>query len=119
MERRRLLVLGASVTFGAAVIVAAGAEYVHYERQGEQLVHDDSPPIVGTARLVKVRVPNVVGEQLTAAEATLARTNLTWTVKQEQNSEPFGQVLAQAPPAGQLVAAGSAVLITFSTQTSQ
>lgn len=60
-------------------------------------------------------VPNVVGQQKTVADATLAAAGFgTGVVTEVENPAPAGQVLSQAPAAGSSVLRGELIALTVS-----
>ena len=67
-----------------------------------------------------VSVPDVVGIDATDAEAMITAAGLTFTlVEQASDTIPAGEVIAQDPAAGTMVAPGSDVTLTVSTGTAQ
>jgi serine/threonine-protein kinase len=67
----------------------------------------------------QVEVPDVIGLERESAQSTLDRAGLGFTVReQESDSEP-GTVLAQDPPAGEVVDKGSRVQITVAKEREQ
>ncbi len=60
-----------------------------------------------------VKVPDVTGQLLAAAEATLTNAGLTiGTITQKTSSEPAGTVLSQSPATGSSVPAGNTINLT-------
>lgn len=60
----------------------------------------------------KVTVPNVVGQQVAQAQATLINAGFTVQVTLQSSAEPSGQVLAQSPLADAKATKGSQVTLT-------
>ena len=66
----------------------------------------------------QVALPNVVGQPLDQAQATLQQLGLTVGTAPQEATQPAGTVLAQTPPPGN-VDAGSKVTLTVSTGVGQ
>ncbi len=101
-NRRRLWVLLAVLAVLAAAVIAG---LFLWGGSGSE------PPPPTTATTVAIDVPNVVGLQQDAAEATLKRVGLEPLVVQRESTAPEGEVLTQTPGPGEQVPVGTTVEI--------
>lgn len=81
-----------------------------------------SDPIGATANLTmnltvgsNATVPNVVGLQLSVAQADITAAGLTSSFVPQGSTAPFGQIISQSPAAGTNVVGGSNVALIMST----
>jgi serine/threonine-protein kinase len=62
-----------------------------------------------------ISVPNLVNQDVNAAEAQLQQLGLQWAVKPKQSDKPANTVIEQDPPAGSGVEKNATVILTVST----
>ncbi|MFI0913425.1 Stk1 family PASTA domain-containing Ser/Thr kinase [Streptomyces abikoensis] len=65
---------------------------------------------------VQIEVPSVIGQSFDKAKAQLEALGFTVTQKQEESSQPSGQVTKQDPDAGEKAEKGTEITLTVATQ---
>ncbi|GGP70801.1 Stk1 family PASTA domain-containing Ser/Thr kinase [Streptomyces abikoensis] len=65
---------------------------------------------------VQIEVPSVIGQSFDKAKAQLESLGFTVTQKQEESSQPAGQVTKQDPDAGEKAEKGAEITLTVATQ---
>jgi serine/threonine-protein kinase len=111
----------AAAHFKVAVVKAASdtvpvGTVISSEPPGGSLARQGSEVTITVSRgLKKVDVPLVVGETQAIAESEIRGAGLVPSVVKRQDKAPQGQVLQQAPDAGQRVDQGSTVAIVVSS----
>lgn len=65
---------------------------------------------------VQIEVPSVIGQSFDKAKAQLESLGFTVTQKQEESSQPTGQVTKQDPDAGEKAEKGAEITLTVATQ---
>jgi beta-lactam-binding protein with PASTA domain len=62
-----------------------------------------------------ITVPDLMNQDVNAAEAQLQQLGLQWAVKPKQSDKPANTVIGQDPPAGSGVEKNATVILTVST----
>jgi beta-lactam-binding protein with PASTA domain len=109
--------LGYSVTFRADAVVPVNRVISQDPAGGASVPEGTMVNIVASAGPTAAVVPNVVGQQRTAAEAAITAAGLTaGPVTQASHATvPSGAVISQTPTGGSEAAPGSAVALVVST----
>jgi serine/threonine-protein kinase len=89
--------------------VQAGLVFRQTPTQGDRRPKGSTITIWVSSGLPRVVIPDLVGEDQTAAAAQLAKLGLQGKPLQVPSSKPAGQVVAQDPPAGTKVEVNSVV----------
>ena len=97
----------ASATVASGVVIGTNPPAGTLAQVGSQVT------VLVSSGPAPVRVPDVTGQLLSAAEATLTNAGLKiGTITQRTSTEPAGTVLSQAPGTGSSVHAGDTVSLT-------
>ena len=102
------------VTHHSSRTTAAGLVYYQSYSAGTRVARGSKISIRVSTGLPKAVVPNLVGEQSTAAAAALTQLHLKADVHGVNSDKPTGQVTAQDPPPGEKVTVGTSVRINVS-----
>jgi beta-lactam-binding protein with PASTA domain/tRNA A-37 threonylcarbamoyl transferase component Bud32 len=122
-------VLGRPVDDARAAIEAAGLSFGNVTREasdqpvdtvlrtdpsgGTEVARGSTVSVVISSGPANVQVPDVVGDDVAAAQATLEKAGLQVSIQMEDNCEAEeGSVMGQSPPAGTEVEPASTVEIT-------
>jgi serine/threonine-protein kinase len=81
---------------------------------GARVQKGDEVTIIVSTGVPKATVPDVVGKDYANAVNTLDKANLKAKKKSVFSKKPVGQVVAQDPPAGEIVDEGTTVLLSVS-----
>jgi beta-lactam-binding protein with PASTA domain/tRNA A-37 threonylcarbamoyl transferase component Bud32 len=82
--------------------------------QGSSVAENSTVTLEVSSGVGKVSVPNVVGQQVTAAESALTAKNLSYQTKANATcTQTANQVLSQDPAAGTGVSPNSTVVLTY------
>jgi eukaryotic-like serine/threonine-protein kinase len=82
--------------------------------QGSSVAENSTVTLEVSSGVGKVTVPNVVGQQVTAAESALTAKNLSYQTKANATcTQTANQVLSQDPAAGTGVSPNSSVVLTY------
>jgi serine/threonine-protein kinase len=88
--------------------VAVGIVYAQDPQPGQKVASASQVKLTYNKGKGQVDLPNLVGQPVAQANATLAQLGLTGQVTEQESDQPAGTVLAQDPAPGK-VDAGSAV----------
>ena len=98
----------------ASTEVKAGFVVNQRPDAGARIPKGDPVTIVVSTGVPKTTVPDVVGMDYADAVDALDKNNLDASKRAEFSEKPDGQVLAQDPPAGRVVAEGTTVVLRVS-----
>ncbi len=107
--------LGYTVVDQSSSTVAKGLVISSNPPEGNNVAANTVVTLYVSTGAQKVAVPNVVGQQESAAESTLQNKGFQFTIKSDPNSNaPTGQVLQESPPGGTLEQPGASITLTVS-----
>jgi eukaryotic-like serine/threonine-protein kinase len=102
------------VNHHASRTTAKGLVYNQDPIAGSRIAKGSKVRVWVSTGLPKATVPNVVGQQSTAAASALTQLHLKPNVHEVNSSRPTGEVTAQDPPAGTKIPVGQSVRINVS-----
>jgi len=107
--------LGYNVVQQASSTVAKGLVINSNPPEGNNVAANTVVTLYVSTGAKQVAVPDVVGQQESAAESTLQSKGFQFTIKSDPNSTaPTGQVLQENPPAGSMQQPGTTITLTVS-----